>query len=148
MSNLAIYEKINVIGFFSDGYSGSHADEESPQVENKYILFYNILTLNLSVLYYYRFVRVQSGRGRQLLSERNHQYTKIDDEKEDLAMEQSTFMFQGILFRTLPYLNGAPTITCVDTFNNGVEQEFNITQVRELISLHNQSADNIIDDDL
>ena len=63
-------------------------------------------------------------------------------------MEQSTFMFQGSLFRTLPYMNGAPTITCVDMFNNGAEREFDITEVRELIALHNRSADNLVDDDL
>ena len=35
MSNLALYEKINVLDFFSDGSGGSHDDEESPQIENK-----------------------------------------------------------------------------------------------------------------
>ena len=57
-------------------------------------------------------------------------------------------MFEGNLFKTLPYTAGDQTITCVDMFSNGAERTFNINEVRALINLHNSSNVNNLDNDL
>ena len=57
-------------------------------------------------------------------------------------------MYEGFLYCTLPYLNGAETVTCVNLFSHGTEREFNANQVRELICDHNESNTNDDEDDL
>ena len=56
-------------------------------------------------------------------------------------------MFEGSLFRTLPYVSGDSTITCVNMFADGIERTFNINEVRTLINLHN-SSNKITNDNL
>ena len=49
-------------------------------------------------------------------------------------------MFEGISYQTLPYANGALTITCVNLFESGLEQVFGVNQVKALILSHNRET--------
>ena len=66
LANIGIYERINVVDFFSNnqGDRTEINDDESPEMENKVIFAYNMLTSQLSIRYYYRYVRVNSERVR------------------------------------------------------------------------------------
>ena len=70
------------------------SDDEAPELENKIIFCYNTLTSKLLVRYYYRFVRVNSARGRCLLGSINHELATASDENNDLIVERSTFMYK------------------------------------------------------
>ena len=60
-------------------------------------------------------------------------------------MTESTFMFEGSLFRTCPYTSGIPTIMCTNLMN-GMDQMFQVDQVCQLIDAHNRSTDNTFDE--
>ena len=94
------------------------------------------------VVYYYWYVRVNSERGR-ISGEINHQLATTDN--EELIMTESTFMFEGCLFCTLPYTSGLPTIMCTNLMK-GTEQMFEVDQVCQLIHVHNRSTDDDFDD--
>ena len=54
-------------------------------------------------------------------------------DRNDLVMEESTFMFEGILYQTLPYANRVLTITCVHLFEYGLERVFDVNQLKALM---------------
>ena len=148
LANLSVYEKINVLDFLSEDQDEGNieSNEDAPEMENKVIFTFNTLTSQVSIRYYYRFVRVSSDRGRYLLREINHVFA--NEEEGEIIMTQSTFMYEGNLFQTLPHISGQPTITCVDLFGNGAERTFQVHEVRALINMHNSSDINGVDNDL
>ena len=126
-----IFEKINAIDYHSSGANDIVIDGEAPEVKNKVVFTYNTVTLQLLIWYFYRFMRVDSDRGWSLLGAINHQLATVG--REDMVMEQSTFMFQGSLYKTLPYLNRASEINCINLFDNGTERLFDVITVKDLI---------------
>ena len=140
--NLGIHERINVVDFYSNPMQDQPRinEEEAPELENKVVFTYNTLTSKLIVRYYYQYVLVMSESGKNLVSEINHQLANSDE--NDVVMDQSTFMYEGVLYCTLPYQIGATTVTCVDLFQNGLGQQFQISVVQNLIELHNCLSNN------
>ena len=107
-------EEINAVDCLSLSLiSNTNVDDNKyPELDNKIVYTFNTLTLQLIVQYYYCFVRVDSERGRSLLGIINHQLATASIDN-DLIMEQSIFVFEGLLYCTLSYLNSEHTITCV-----------------------------------
>lgn len=149
LASLSVYERINAVDFFSDGSNEentSQNEDDAPELNNKIVFIFNALSSILSVRYYYRYMRVESSRGKALLGEIKHHLSQATN--NDLVMEQSTFMYDNILYRTLPYVQGSSTISCINLFTGGDERIFSLAQVRELISEHNRVNTNNLDDDL
>ena len=95
LENIGIYERINVVDFFSknQGDQTEINDDEALEMENKVIFAYNMHTSQISIQYYYWYVCVNSERGRVLLGKINHQYANSEENETILA--KSTFMFKG-----------------------------------------------------
>ena len=147
LTNLSIYERINALDHISASITTTTQQpsqmDDAPELESKVIYSYNTLTCQLSMRYYYCFVKVDSTRGRVLLSDINHQLVSAYVGNEELIMEQSTFLFEDVLYCTLLYDNMSTTITCVNLFDDGSKRQFNVQEVRELINLHNRGSDSI-----
>ena len=147
LASLSVAERINALDYFSDGNDHSSNDqneEDAPELNNKVIFSFNAFTSVLLVRYYYRYMRVESERGRALLREINHHLSQVGD--NNLIMEQSTFMFENVLYRTLPYAQESTTITCIDLFSGGNERVFSVEHARELINEHNRNESNLDND--
>ena len=73
LKKLSVLDQINVLDFFSTGEhdGGQHNNqdmEDAPKISNKVIFTYSLVTSMLTIRYYYRYMRVHSEIGQQLLS--------------------------------------------------------------------------------
>ena len=89
--SLSILDRINAVDFYSDGsgISTDINDDYAPEFQNMIVFSYNDFTSMLSVRYYFRYMRVDSSRGQQLLAEIYHAFATVQD--QDVIMEGSTF---------------------------------------------------------
>ena len=146
---LQVFETINVLDYLSsgkdDGIDAVEPDAlDAPEISNKIIFLYNSVTSFVTIRYYYRFIRVRSSRGQELLQSINHRLMIFDNNESSPIVEGSTFLFDGDIYRTLPHFTH---MSMVNTENvvNGTLRDFEVDEVRELINNHN--AHNIDDDD-
>ena len=140
-------DKINALDYFSsgldDGTIPEENSEDAPEISNKVIFTYSVLTSMLTIRYYYRYIHVQSTRGKELLSKIHHRLANIDD-GDDInspIIEGSTFYHEGNLYRTLPHfahMTEVGTVSLVDD----TERSFLVSQVRELIARRNDHNNN------
>ena len=145
VASLSITERINVVDYFSSGVDdGSRYVEEdaldAPEITNKIVFNFNSVTSFLTTRYYYRYVRVSSDRGQQLLREINQQIV-MDGEGCRPIAEGSTFMFQGSVYRTLPHFAHMRNMNTINMVT-GTQRTFIASEVRNLINLHNSTNDN------
>ena len=101
---------------------------------------FNSVTSFLTTRYYYRYVRVSSDRGQQLLREINQQIV-MDREGCRPIAEGSTFMFQGGVYRTLPHFAHMRNMNTINMVT-GTQRTFIASEVRNLINLHDSTNDN------
>ena len=140
-SVLSITDRINALDFFStgtdDGASRQVDREESldaPEISNKVIFCFNLAASSLTIRYYYRYMRVNSERGRKLLDQIN---LRLFEEGENTAIaEGSTFLFEGCMYWTLAHFSRFPNVRVINMMDE-TEHIFPSQQVRNLIFNHN-----------
>ena len=142
LSSLSITDRINVLDFFSsgaeDGISAIDPNAlDAPEISNKVIFIYNLVTSFVTIRYYYRYVRVGSARGQELLQTINHRLAVIN-EAIDIIAEGTTFHYQGSMYRTLPHFHHMAEVHTINMMD-GSSHNFPPEQVRELIMAHNDT---------
>ena len=140
LATLAVTDRINVLDYYSTGVDDEVQIEQegidAPEISNRVVFCYNAVTLLLTVQYYYRYVRVSSDRGKQLLQDINHPLSTVDTSNIQPIVEGSTFEFEGHFYRTLVHFVLAESVRAVDMMN-GTERHFSVSQARALIDAHN-----------
>ena len=140
LATLAVTDRINVLDYYSTGAdNGVQIEQEgidAPEISNMVVFCYNAVTSLLTVRYYYRYVRVSSDRGKQLLQDINHPLSTVDTSNIQPIVEGSTFEFEGHFYRTLVHFVPAESVRAVDMMN-GTERHFSVSQARALIDAHN-----------
>ena len=144
-SVLAVTEQINALDFFSEGTDNgrvSNQEENSldaPEISNKVVFCYNFTTSFVTVRYYYRYVRVNSDRGRNLLREINHRIAMNSNHL--VIAEGSTFFFEGAMYKTGAHFAIIADVSVVNMYD-GSERILNCELVHQLIQQHNANDDN------